>query len=146
MLKSKEFSTKCKESLISTQSVMETDSMKNKVLGLLEDFLIVLDEYSKILEQDGLMLKHIDKRIQNEYLCLIAVEQNGLALQYVGNQNVKICLTAVKQNGLALQYVSDELKFNYEIRDAARIKDSGEAKQNKLAEQYLDDRYRTVEL
>jgi len=40
-------------------------------------------------------------------MCLAAVRQNGLALQYVKEQIEEICLAAVKQNGLALQYVKE---------------------------------------
>ena len=39
--------------------------------------------------------------------CLEAVIQNGLALQYVKNQNETICLEAIKENGNALKYVKE---------------------------------------
>jgi hypothetical protein len=34
-----------------------------------------------------------------------SVKQNGLALQYVKEQDKEICMEAVKQNGLVLQFV-----------------------------------------
>ena len=50
------------------------------------------------------------KEIQNqtEEMCLLAVKQNGMALQFVKNQTNEICLLAVKQNGMALQFVNDK--------------------------------------
>jgi len=35
---------------------------------------------------------------KTEKLCLFAVEQDGMAIQYVDNQTVKLCLVAVKQD------------------------------------------------
>ena len=33
------------------------------------------------------------------------VKEDGLQLQYIRNQTDELCMAAVKQNGLALQYV-----------------------------------------
>jgi hypothetical protein len=41
-------------------------------------------------------------------ICLEAVKQDGLALQYVKNQTPEICLEAVKQDGLALKFVENK--------------------------------------
>jgi hypothetical protein len=53
---------------------------------------------------------------QNEEICLFAVIDNGLALEFVENQNDEICLKAVEQNGLAIKYVK---KINQSICDKA---------------------------
>ena len=44
---------------------------------------------------------------QTPELCLAAVKENGLALQFVKNKTAKICLEAVKQNRDAIKYVKD---------------------------------------
>jgi hypothetical protein len=41
-------------------------------------------------------------------MCKIAVQQNGLALQYVKNQTDEICKLAVQQNSDALHYVKNQ--------------------------------------
>ncbi len=39
---------------------------------------------------------------------MVAVKQNGLALQYVKNQTEDICMIAVKDNRYAIEYVNKE--------------------------------------
>ena len=62
-------------------------------------------EYIEKVKQDGLYLKRIKKN-QTEAICLEAVKQNGLALEYVNKQTPEICLAAVRQNGKALEFVN----------------------------------------
>jgi hypothetical protein len=45
-----------------------------------------------------------------EHEAIEYVQQNGLNLKNVENKTEKICLTAVIQNGLALQYVPSQFK------------------------------------
>ena len=45
---------------------------------------------------------------ENQKECLKAVNQSGLALQFVKDQTEEICLAAVKEETLALQYVKDQ--------------------------------------
>lgn len=52
--------------------------------------------------------KHIER--QTEKICLAAVKQNGLLLEFVEEQTEEICITAVKQNGMALKFVG---KINF---------------------------------
>ena len=49
---------------------------------------------------------------QTEEMCKIAVQENGLALQYVHEKNKteEICKLAVQQNQNALQYVPNKNK------------------------------------
>jgi len=88
-----------------------------------------------VCERDGKALKHAAKKLITPQLCEIAVNQNGLALEYVPDDIIKskgkewhiaLCKKAVKSNGLALEYVPEELKdaeivktaiFNYELED-----------------------------
>ena len=69
-------------------------------------------------------------------MCILAVQQNGLALQYV-NSVVragwnKITIAAVKQNGLALQYAVEPVSHQDKVLYAA-------VRQNGNALQYVDD-------
>ncbi|MFZ2537699.1 MAG: DUF4116 domain-containing protein [Oscillospiraceae bacterium] len=59
-----------------------------------------------ILMLDGSQLRNLDN--QTNYLCMIAIKNNPLALKYVKNQTPQICLAAVNQNGQALQYVHNQ--------------------------------------
>lgn len=47
--------------------------------------------YLEKVKKDGLSLKEI-KENQTEAICLAAMKQNGMALQYVENQTEAICL------------------------------------------------------
>ena len=66
------------------------------------------------LEEDGLMLKYVPKAHISENIALTAVENNGLALQYVPTYiNMKVAyknLTkeTLRNNGLALQFATEE--------------------------------------
>ena len=51
---------------------------------------------------------------QTVELCLAAVQQNGLALQYIKEQTLELCLAAVKQNNHALKLVWDEFYADIE--------------------------------
>lgn len=59
--------------------------------------------YLIAVAQNGLALQFI--KDQTFILCLIAVSRNGLALEFVQEQNEEICVAAVMQNPLALKYV-----------------------------------------
>jgi hypothetical protein len=58
------------------------------------------------LKVSGLLLKHLSYNTYKDE-CLLAVRQNGLALQYVPDRlmEYEICLEAVKQNGKSLEHV-----------------------------------------
>jgi len=58
------------------------------------------------VKQNGMALQFVKN--QTEQICLLAVKQNGMALQFVKNQTNEICLSAVQQNGMALQFVNDK--------------------------------------
>lgn len=86
------------------------------------------------LQIDGMALQFWG---QSDFqMCMLAVEQNGLALQFV-NPVVragynKITIAAVKQNGLALQYAVEPVAYQDEVLYAA-------VRQNGNALQYVDD-------
>jgi hypothetical protein len=58
--------------------------------------------------QDGSVLRLISKPNQTEKICLLAVQQNGYALEHVHIQTDKICIAAVQQIGLALKFVNNK--------------------------------------
>jgi len=58
------------------------------------------------VKQNGMALQFVKN--QTNEICLLAVKQNGMALQFVKNQTNEICLSAVQQNGMALQFVKDK--------------------------------------
>jgi hypothetical protein len=55
------------------------------------------------VQQDGLALEYVKE--QTPELCLAAVQQNGCALRHVDEQTPELCLAAVQQDGCALEYV-----------------------------------------
>ena len=54
------------------------------------------------MKQCGWALVDVNAENRTPEICLEAVRQHGLALQYVRNQTDEICLAAVRQNGIAL--------------------------------------------
>lgn len=83
------------------------------------------------LLQDGTALRHVPRRSQLAF-ALIAVQQNGLALEHYDPEDadeveteeyVEVCKAAVRQNGLALQFVMhvDEESEFFVYGEVARI-------------------------
>jgi alanine racemase len=66
-------------------------------------------QYEKDLvavKQNGYALEYVEN--QAPELCLAAVKQDGYALQFVQSQTPEICLAAVKQNGNAIEFVENQ--------------------------------------
>ena len=62
-----------------------------------------------LIKRDGFFLKLLKKEEQTEEICKLAVQQNGISLDYVKiEQTEEICKLAVQQNGYALQYVRNQ--------------------------------------
>ena len=62
------------------------------------------------------------KIITDKNKALIAVKQDGLALEYASDRlrdNPEIVKIAVKQDGFALEYASDRLQGDIELRKLA---------------------------
>jgi len=64
------------------------------------------------------ILKQIPAELNATY-AVIAVQQDGFALQHVLNKTDRVTLEAVKQNGSAFHYATERQKNNKTIRDAA---------------------------
>jgi hypothetical protein len=62
------------------------------------------------IEKGSLSLQHVDKQMQTEIICLLAVKRDGMSLKYVQEQTESICLAAVRKNGQALRYVEEQTK------------------------------------
>ena len=58
------------------------------------------------VKQNGLALEYV--REQTQEICMEAVKKEGFALYYVKKQIPEICMQAVKQNGNALGYVEEQ--------------------------------------
>ena len=52
---------------------------------------------------------------QTSEICLAAVLQNGLALQFVQNQTPEICMAAIRNNKEALRYVNQTQTHGGEV-------------------------------
>ncbi len=103
-----------------------------------------IDLYKIAVAQNGLALGHIEEKFWNSelyeremaYLSLVAVKENGFALQFVRTQTEEICKAAVGQNGYALIYVKPEFKTPEVCRIAW--------KQNSRALGFATDRFQKV--
>ena len=64
-----------------------------------------------VVQQNGLLLKFVKQDIMNEEICKLACIKNGHALKFVKQDlmNEEICKLAIKQNGYSLEYVKPEL-------------------------------------
>ena len=77
----------------------------------MEDEKIINTETQNLInfcKCNGMNLKHIKLDSQTVEICLTAVQQNGLALQFVKEQTEEICNNAVLNNPLAIQFVKNE--------------------------------------
>ena len=59
--------------------------------------------------QNGLSLQYVPENLKTPEIYFLALNQNGLALEFVLYQSVALCLVAVNQNGLALRYVFEKV-------------------------------------
>ena len=62
----------------------------------------------KAVIENGRALKYVKNEYKTEEMCLIAVKQSGVNLQYVENQTEEICLEAVKNRGQILRFVKNQ--------------------------------------
>jgi hypothetical protein len=61
--------------------------------------------YLNLVKNNGLLLQYSDEKTKN--ICEAAINNNGLALQYVPKNSIDrdMCIKAINKNGLALQFV-----------------------------------------
>ena len=55
------------------------------------------------------------EKMQTQQICLAAIKESGLALEYVKEQTPEICLAAIKQNKSAKQYSKFEIKTIFDL-------------------------------
>lgn len=60
------------------------------------------------VKNDGMALEFVKN--QTNEICIEAVKQHGWALQHVKEQNPEVCIKAVEQDGWALRYVNNQSK------------------------------------
>ncbi len=97
----------------------------------------------RAVKQNGLALQFINDKFKEEHLCFVAVYQNGLALQFVSDEckTYDICYIACKENGLALQFISDKIKKSNPRELFKRA-----VEQNYRVIEFVPPEYRTIEL
>ena len=59
------------------------------------------------VKQTGMALQYIESPYQTEEMCLYAVNNDWQSLQYVKNQTHEICKTAIERSGKAIQHVKE---------------------------------------
>jgi len=57
------------------------------------------------VQNNGMWLRHVERQLQTEEMCRLAVLQNGKALKYIIKQTDEIAKLAVQQNADALKHV-----------------------------------------
>jgi hypothetical protein len=60
------------------------------------------------VEMNGLFLQYIPAERQTEEICRIAVENDPYALEWVHEQSAAVCTISVKKNGRCLRYVKQQ--------------------------------------
>jgi len=95
-----------------------------------------------LVKQDGMKLSTFSQDKITFEICYAAVEQNGLALQYVPAQfkSAKLCFAAVEQNWWALQYVPSHPDVKTEAVCIAAVR------KNRIAFQFIPIGMRTEEM
>lgn len=73
-----------------------------------------------VVSKKGILLHHVPVHLRDEKMCSKAVEMDARALAYVKNKNYYLCLRAVQQNGLAISLVPPEFRNMNLILTAVR--------------------------
>ena len=85
--------------------------IKIAIVGIPDDARVYVEskkfKADKIILSNIILLKDFDK-FADPVFCTLAVQQNGLALQYVLKQTEELCKLAVQRNGLALKFVKEQ--------------------------------------
>ena len=86
---------------------MEAINQRYYTCEAMKDIINQTDELCiEAVKNNGMALQFVKN--QTPEICLLAVKENGMALQFVINQTHEICLSAVKGNGMALQFVINQ--------------------------------------
>lgn len=91
-----------------------TDEMYMIILKKRPEYILYIENPSEYICQatvkiDGMALAYIDPVYQTEIVCLLAVNNTGLAIKYVARQTKELCLIAVRNHVDAILYVDDDL-------------------------------------
>jgi hypothetical protein len=86
---------------------MEAINQRYYTCEAMKDIINQTDELCiEAVKNNGMALQFVKNQTQE--ICLLAVKENGMALQFVKKQTHEICLLAVKQNGMSLQFIKDK--------------------------------------
>jgi ferritin-like protein len=68
--------------------------------------------YVKLVETDKCKFCGVPEKFQTQEVCLAAVKQNGVSIEYVPEKIItkKLCLVAAKQNGYAIRYIPSKFQ------------------------------------
>ena len=161
--------------MLRTNSVCSSEEIYSNILSYAhyKNFLSYSEQndyYEQIVklfvQYDGLALKHVSITMKNKLnVVLIAVKQNGLALEFAKklqnnidviftalrqngfaiqcvsttmSKKLEVVLTAVRQNGLVFSHILEEMKCNSEVIIAA-------LQQNGLTLQFLTDKQKNIQ-
>lgn len=83
-----------------------------KVDGMLLKYVKIIDIPLReiALMQNGLAVQFISAKDQTEKLCIIAIEQNPKAIQYIQNPTYAVCMSALAQDPTLVQYMYENDK------------------------------------
>ena len=83
------------------------DSLKNNQVFMMS-----------VIQIDGIAIKYASERLRKDpAMALVAVSQNGLALEYLKDfaNDIDMVIKAIRQNPMAFQYASEELRAKGKI-------------------------------
>ena len=93
-----------------------------------------------VVAANGREIRNVRADLRTTAICLRAVEQDGLALEYIdrADQTAKMCRIAVQRNGMAVEHVAPELMSGQVCKWAIQSDPDSLAK--------IDTRWRTEDL
>uniref|UniRef100_UPI0031B5FCDE DUF4116 domain-containing protein n=1 Tax=Clostridioides difficile TaxID=1496 RepID=UPI0031B5FCDE len=89
-------------------------NIKKKLSCLMNTKRLNYEACVEIVKKNGLMVQFFkwDKlnltQEQIEEICLVAVKEDGRALEYINNPTKDMCIEAIKKNALSLEYVDNQ--------------------------------------
>ena len=109
---------------------------------------ILIEVIHRLINKDGIELKNIPDQYKTYSLCLEAVKQNGLAIQYVPleifHKRRELNETAIINNPMALEFILEEDKMNDICMMAISIQLSKSIRKRYMMKLYNSELYNLV--
>ena len=88
-------------------------AVKNNAMAL--KYFKQFDESLALLavSRNGLALKHVPDELKTQSVCMVAVLNNPMALQYVGKPTFNICIAAISKNPFVIEMLRKIKKLQY---------------------------------